>query len=75
MNKISKYIAIASLSVAVTVSAPQTTNSTAFAKSSAEVQQTQQASIPASQKVNLGIKIQLKQKHYIYKVITVRKFN
>lgn len=55
MNKISKYIAIASLSVAVTVSAPQTTNSTAFAKSSAEVQQTQQkASIPASQKVNLG---------------------
>ncbi len=35
MNKISKYIAIASLSVAVTVSAPQTTNSTAFAKSSA----------------------------------------
>lgn len=54
MNKISKYIAIASLSVAVTVLAPQTTNSTAFAKSSAEVQQTQQASIPASQKVNLG---------------------
>ena len=54
MNKISKYIAIASLSVAVTVSAPQTTNSTAFAKSSAEVQQTQQASIPASQKANLG---------------------
>ncbi|SUK30390.1 Acid phosphatase [Staphylococcus aureus] len=54
MNKISKYIAIASLSVAVTVSAPQTTNSTAIAKSSAEVQQTQQASIPASQKVNLG---------------------
>lgn len=50
MNKISKYIAIASLSVAVTVSAPQTTNSTAIAKSSAEVQQTQQASIPASQK-------------------------
>ena len=32
MNKISKYIAIASLSVAVTVSAPQTTNSTAIAK-------------------------------------------
>ena len=54
MNKISKYIAIASLSVAVTVSAPQTTNSTAIAKSSAEVQQTQQASMPASQKVNLG---------------------
>ncbi|HDV5882065.1 TPA: 5'-nucleotidase, lipoprotein e(P4) family [Staphylococcus aureus] len=54
MNKVSKYIAIASLSVAVTVSAPQTTNSTAIAKSSAEVQQTQQASIPASQKVNLG---------------------
>ena len=84
MNKISKvYCNSIIIGKAVTVSAPQTTNSTAFAKSSAEVQQTQQASIPASQKVNLGNQNIMAVAWYqnsaeaksiiFYKVITVQR--